>query len=271
MAKVTKVTYTDDYEEMYDLEVEDAHCFYANGVLVHNSAQEIRLPTAICEEPVWMNAFLSGGDVHKNTAVELWGKEVYNKDYRKRAKILNFGILYGMSKYTASEQLGCSIEEADLMIKKFWNTMRRLKAWRVGCINKARREGTVSTIFGRPRRVRGYYANSADYKIKAFADRTVINTQIQGAAGDIMRIIMVKLDEEILSNTQEVRFLSTIHDEINFSIQADRILYWLPILLGIMEIQIGKITMECGVTLGSSWGDLYPFHLEDDRWVPTVS
>lgn len=86
------IEFSDEEMEMCDIEVEEVHCYYANGIMTHNSGQELRITANLSREPAWVEAFTTGGDVHKETAVKIWGEENYNKEYRKLAKGANFAM-----------------------------------------------------------------------------------------------------------------------------------------------------------------------------------
>ena len=159
---------------MCDIEVEEAHCYFANGILTHNSAQELRAISNVTGEPGWVNTFLSGGDLHKNMAVSMWGAENYDKEKRKRAKVLNFGMSYGMSGYSLSQKFNVSVEEGEEIVAKFWKAAPRIKEYQTRCVKMARKNGTVYNYFGLPRRVK-FYFDSPDPKRRAFGTRTVNN------------------------------------------------------------------------------------------------
>ena len=141
------------------------------------------------------------------------------KRKEKRAKILNFGMLYGMNEYTLADRFNISVEEAKDIKDRFWQAIPRIKAWQQYQIKEGKKNGTVYNYFGRPRRV-GYYLNSSDYKRRAFGERTVSNTMIQSIGGDILRMKLIQFYKQFYStpNAKYVRFLCTIHDEVNFSV-----------------------------------------------------
>ena len=147
-----------------------------------------------------------------------------------------------------------------------------LFAWVDRHCKKARKLGTVYTYFGTPRRVRGYFASS-EPRTRAFGYRTAVNTAIQGGCSDILRIVLLRLWKNLFDNPNfknDVRFLITIHDEINFSIKKERIEEVLAIIKSCMEIQPKgwPIKMEVGVELGIDWGTTFTFKLKDGHWIP---
>lgn len=178
MSNIESIVFLDEEIEMCDIEVEDVHCYYGNGIVTHNSAQELRIPANLSREPVWVNAFTSGGDVHKSTAISIWGEENYNKDYRKMAKGANFSILYGAMAQSFAENpmYHMNLTEAEEFYNKYKKALPTLFVWEERLQRRGRREGYVSTYFGRPRRVKGYFDNGQI----SFANRTIVNTVVQG-------------------------------------------------------------------------------------------
>lgn len=143
----------------------------------------------------------------------MWGKENYDKEKRKKAKVLNFGMAYGMNQYTIAERFNVSIEEATEIKDRFWKAASRIKAFQTSTLNRARKVGTVYNYFGRPRRV-GFYLKNADPKKRAFGSRTVANTVIQSVGADLLKISLIKLWNNMFNHANykdNCRFLSTIH------------------------------------------------------------
>ena len=130
-------------------------------------------------------------------------------------------------------------------------------------IKLGRKQGTVYNYFGRPRRV-GYYLNSTDYKKKAFGERTVGNTLIQSIGGDIIRMVLIKYYKNFIKNPKykgSTRFLSTIHDEANYSVEKSRAKKIIIELIKMMTIKLPNwpIPFEVGLDIGNAWGSCFPF------------
>ena len=237
-------------------------------------AQELRIPTNITKEPVWLEAFLGGQDIHERTGRALFGNDLYDsnpKYYRGLAKVANFGILYGMSKYSLMEKFNMkSLEEAEAFIATYKQTLSSLFAWVTRHCNKTKKQGYCHTFFGRPRRVK-YYFQHPEGSQRAFGYRTAVNTVIQGAGADILKIALLKLWDEVLNHPDyrdDVRFLVTVHDEINFGVRKERLFEILPLLVKNMELEIPTwmVPMEVGVEIGNTWGDCFPFYFQGGRW-----
>ena len=188
------------------------------------SAQELRIPANLSRESVWCTAFASpGGDVHKSTACSIWGEENYNKDFRKMAKGANFSILYGAEaqSFANDPSYNMSPSEAEEFYQKYKNALPTLFQWEERLQKRGRRDGFVSTYFGRPRRVKGYF----EKRQFAFANRTIVNTVVQGTASDILKIVLCKLWVKLLHNPEyinDVAWRTTIHDEIDYNARCTR-------------------------------------------------
>lgn len=177
------------------------------------SAQELRCACLLSGEPTWEEAFVHGKDLHRSVAEKVFGPENYDKEKRKLAKGINFGIIYGMGPYTFASRNNLPIEEAEQFFAQYQAGLPTLFAWLSYVQKKGRREGTVYTMFGRPRRV-SYWANSGDPKMRSFADRTSCNSIVQGSAADISKISLIKIFKNMLNNPNNfdiVRFHSTVH------------------------------------------------------------
>lgn len=240
------------------------------------SAQELRGAAIYSREPVWVNAFLLDGDIHKETAEKVFGKENYNKALRKKAKMANFLILYGGSAYSLANKLEMPEAEALDFYNRYKSGLPTLFRWIQSMQNKAKREGTVRSLFGRPRRVK-YYLESSEKSMRAFGFRTAVNTVIQGLGADLLKRAMVLLWREIFSKeefSEDVRFQNTVHDEINFGIKKERVLEIVPKIQKCMEFQfpdstkLPNVKFKVSLEIGHSWGSCIPFHIIDGVLCP---
>ena len=236
---------------------------------VDYSGQEIRIAANISHEPVWEEAFLSGGDVHKATAIALWGEENYNRDRRKIAKFASFSVLYGASAATFNDpfRYGISTQAgAEEFYNNYKSKLPTLFQWEDRKIRQARRTGTIYTHFGRPRRVKGYY----DGGQAGFASRTTINTQIQGTAGDILKLVLIRLWRRLLNHPSyrdDVKFMCTIHDEVQFGIRASRLNEIVGIIEDAMLITLPewRVPITTSASLGFTPGSLFEFERVNDN------
>ena len=233
------------------------------------SAEEIRITANISREPTWVNAFTHDQDIHESTAKAVWGEENYNRDYRKKAKFCNFGIIYGMSAKSFADNpiFGFkNIDEAEEFYEHFKSSLSTLFSWEDRVQERARRVGTVYTYFGRPRRLRSYY-QTGKY---GFANRSAVNTIVQGTAGDIMRIVMCKLWKRLFDNDEyrdDVAWRLGIHDEIGYTVRTSRLLEILDIIKETQTVKIKEwpVNIVTDPSIGWSMGRVYDFHrVEDD-------
>lgn len=177
---------------------------------------ELRLIAEISGEKTMIEAFQNGEDIHASTAAKLFKiplNEV-TKLQRSQAKTVNFGIIYGVSSFGLSEQTGLSRTEAKQMIDAYFETYPRLKEYMNEQVLKARKEGYVETLLGRKRHLKDI--NSVNFVVKGHAERNAVNAPIQGSAADIIKLAMIKIDEELEAQNLETKMLLQVHDELIF-------------------------------------------------------
>lgn len=229
------------------------------------AAEELRIAANLSREPNWVNAFTSGDDIHKSTACAIWGEEHYNRDYRKMAKYANFSILYGASSHSlyADSRYGFkSLQEAEDFYNKYKKALPTLFQWQDRLIYSARRKGMLQTFFGRPRRLRSYYEN----KQIGFANRSAGNTSVQGVAGDILKMVMIKLWRALFNNEEfknDVAWRVAIHDEIGYTIRATKLMRILKIIKETQSVKLPEWPVEIitDPSVGWSMGRVYDFHM----------
>lgn len=232
------------------------------------AAEELRIAANLSREPNWVDAFVHGDDIHKRTAVAIWGEEHYNRDYRKMAKYANFSILYGASSHSlyADSRYGFkSLQEAEDFYNKYKKALPTLFQWQDRLIYSARRKGMLQTFFGRPRRLRSYYEN----KQIGFANRSAGNTSVQGVAGDILKMVMIKLWRALFNNEEfknDVAWRVAIHDEIGYTIRATKLMRILKIIKETQSIKLPEWPVEIitDPSVGWSMGRVYDFHMVED-------
>ena len=232
------------------------------------SAEELRIAANLSREPNWVDAFVHGDDIHKRTAVAIWGEEHYNRDYRKMAKYANFSILYGASSHSlyADSRYGFkSLQEAEDFYNKYKKALPTLFQWQDRLIYSARRKGMLQTFFGRPRRLRSYYEN----KQIGFANRSAGNTSVQGVAGDILKMVMIKLWRALFNNEEfknDVAWRVAIHDEIGYTIRATKLMRILKIIKETQSVKLPEWPVEIitDPSVGWSMGRVYDFHMVED-------
>ena len=251
------------------LNVRKAFCPIDNDsvvVSVDMCAEELRLVANIYKEQTWIKAFNSGQDVHKSTACKIFGEENYCKEARKKAKAASFGILYGASAYGFHNQFpDMTLEECEEFIEKFKAALPSIEAGQKASVRYAKKNGFVKTYFGRPRRVK-YYLNHPDRSMRSFGERTVKNTAVQGAAGDCLKLMIIRLWKELFSNYPEIKWVGSIHDEITYIIPKSILIDALKIIKKCQTIKLPDwpVQLDCDISIGKSFGELIPWFLDDE-------
>ena len=251
------------------LNVRKAFCPIDNDsvvVSVDMCAEELRLVANIYKEQTWIKAFNSGQDVHKSTACKIFGEENYCKEARKKAKAASFGILYGASAYGFHNQFpDMTLEECEEFIEKFKAALPSIEAGQRASVRYAKKNGFVKTYFGRPRRVK-YYLNHPDRSMRSFGERTVKNTAVQGAAGDCLKLMIIRLWKELFSKYPEIKWVGSIHDEITYIIPKSILIDALKIIKKCQTIKLPDwpVQLDCDISIGKSFGELIPWFLDDE-------
>lgn len=176
---------------------------------------ELRLLAHISGDQHLIEAFRSGIDVHTLTASKVFEVPVeeVTKEMRYKAKAVNFGIIYGQSKYGLAKALGISTNEADVFINKYFATYPRIKAYMEATVKQAELYGFVETIFGRKRYLKEELA-SPNSMIREFAKRAAINQPMQGTAADLMKIAMIDFSKKLKENNLQSKMIMQVHDEL---------------------------------------------------------
>lgn len=184
---------------------------------------ELRLIAAISEEENMIKAFQEGEDIHASTAAKLFNIPIdeVSKTQRSQAKTVNFGILYGQGAFGLAEQTGLSRTEAKEMIAQYFETYPQLKKYMAGQVQKAQELGYVETILNRKRHLKDI--NSANFVVKAHAERNAVNAPIQGSAADVIKLAMIKIDERLTDEGFKTKMLLQVHDELVFEAPSDEV------------------------------------------------
>lgn len=237
-------------------------------VAIDYSQIELRIAAILSEDPKMMEIFKRGEDVHTGVAVRVFGvkPEEVTADMRRKAKVINFGILYGMGVNALKQNLGedTSRQEAQEFLTAYFQTFTRLAEYLEETKSFAREHGYTETLIGRRRLFPGIIS-SVPF-IRAQAERMAINAPIQGTAADCMRIAMIRVYEYIkaLKNPDEVRMLMQVHDELLFEIKDDKVKEAIPELVKIMEQALTKeeskgVPLVAEVKVGENWNAMEKF------------
>ena len=214
----------------------------------------------ISKDKNFTQAFLDGIDIHASTAKEIFNlkNEKITSDHRRKAKAINFGILYGISPYGLAKQLSITNSEAKKYIQKYFVRYPKIKEYMEDQINFAKKNQYVETIFGRRCNIRGI--NDKNFAVRGFSERQSINAPIQGTAADIIKIAMIEIHKNILAKKLKANMLLQVHDELIFEINEKEIEEASIIIKKIMENShlefkdfIVPLTVDYGI--GNTWGE----------------
>ena len=196
---------------------------------------ELRLLAEIADIAQLKNAFREGLDIHAMTASEMFGVPVKGMpaEVRRRAKAINFGIIYGISAFGLANQLGIEREEAGAYIKKYFERFPGIRDYMDETKASAKKNGYVLTLFGR----KCHYPEIAhsNASIRAFNERAAINARLQGTAADIIRRAMVRMDAALAKKKLRAQMLLQVHDELVFEVPDDEVEATLPVVKKVME------------------------------------
>lgn len=249
-------------------------------------AQEYKLAAILSRDRVMLNNFYNGIDPHTASAYAIWGEENYNKARRKKAKIFNFLNNYGGGAHTLSQQLDIPLEEAESMIQKYNETFFEMYNWKLREIDQMYQNGgVVFTAFGRPRQFKGWIdvidetrehydnwaerqdAQKASDRVKGGVERRVSSHQIQGTAGDILRLVLYRLYKKYFKRRDpHIDFMSTVHDEINYTIDKECTVDYVRDLEKLMTFDVLDKTLPITTStdIGFTYGNMFPFVWEDE-------
>ena len=212
---------------------------------------ELRLLAHFSQDKAMVEAFCSGLDIHRQTALKLFG-EAEADSKRSIAKTINFGLLYGMGPKKLSDTLGIGTKDAKKYIDSYFETFPTIKEYLASIAEFAKKEGYVETLLGRRRYFDFAHANGMQY---AMYEREAINTVFQGSAADLIKLSMNKIMKECVS--EEAKLLLQIHDELIFEVNASRAETFSQHVREIMEgIYTLHVPLRVSVAIGKNWGEL---------------
>jgi DNA polymerase I len=196
---------------------------------------ELRLLAEIADIPVLKQAFRDGLDIHAMTASEMFGVPVKDMpgEVRRRAKAINFGIIYGISAFGLANQLGIAREEASAYIKKYFERFPGIRAYMDATRDFCRSHGYVETLFGRKCHYPDIKASNAS--IRSFNERAAINARLQGTAADIIRRAMIRMEEALAEKKLSAQMLLQVHDELIFEVPDEEVAATLPVVQHTMQ------------------------------------
>ncbi|WP_370900661.1 DNA polymerase I [Chryseobacterium gossypii] len=215
---------------------------------------ELRLIAEISGEENMIRAFQNGEDIHASTAAKLFRVplEEVSKTQRSQAKTVNFGIIYGQGAFALAEQTGLSRTEAKQMIEAYFETYPKLKEYMAEQVNKARQLGYVETILGRKRHLKDI--NSNNFVVRGHAERNAVNAPVQGSAADVVKMAMIKIDQQLNEQKLETKMLLQVHDELIFESPLEEVESASKLIKTEMESAIEtQVPLLVEVGVGDNW------------------
>ena len=219
---------------------------------------ELRIAASFARDETMIDAFRSKRDIHTTTAAKVFKVEPgqVTPDMRRKAKEVNFGILYGSTAFGLAQNLGISRSEASEIIKAYFQEFPAIKRYMDDSINLAREKEYVETIFGRRRYLRDI--NSRNVSTRGFAERNAINAPIQGSAADIIKIAMVNIHQWLTKEKLKTRMTMQVHDELVFDVHKNETEVVKEQVKKLMcaAVQL-EVPMEVEVGVGENWLDAH--------------
>jgi DNA polymerase-1 len=218
---------------------------------------ELRLLAHYSKDKLLVEAFRRGDDIHTLTASQVFGVPplMVTPEHRRAAKVVNFGIVYGLSAFGLSQQLGIEPGEARKFIEAYFEKYAGVRAFIDATLEQTRRDQKVKTLFGRIRPIPDI--NSKNATQRGFAERTAVNTPLQGTAADLIKLAMIRIDEEIRKRGMKSRMTLQVHDELVFEVPESEVDAMKPLVREHMEnahaIAV-PLLVEIGV--GPNWRDM---------------
>ncbi len=218
---------------------------------------ELRLLAHFSKDKLLVEAFRRGDDIHTLTASQVFGVPplMVTPDHRRQAKVVNFGIVYGLSAFGLSQQLGIEPGEARKFIDAYFEKYAGVRAFIDATLEQTRRDGKVKTLFGRIRPIPDI--NSKNATQRGFAERTAVNTPLQGTAADLIKLAMIRIDGEIRKRGLKSRMTLQVHDELVFEVPESEVDAMKPLVREYMEEAhplVVPLVADLGV--GRNWRDL---------------
>lgn len=215
---------------------------------------ELRIMAAFSKDESMMNAFKEGRDIHATTAAKVFGVDVDNVEpnMRRKAKEVNFGIIYGISAYGLSQNLNIARGEAQEVIDSYFKEFPNVKKYMDETIEKAKKDEFVETILGRRRYLRNI--NSRNFTMRGFDERNAINAPIQGSAADIIKIAMINTHKWMQQENLKSKMIMQVHDELVFNMHKDEQDLLISKVESFMKNAYPlEVPMEIGIGVGENW------------------
>jgi DNA polymerase-1 len=218
---------------------------------------ELRILAHLSGDPVLVEAFRRGEDVHSRTAQEVFDVAPFaqTREHRRVAKVINFGVIYGLSPFGLAQQLDIDQKEAAKFIAKYFERYRGVKDFLDRQIAETRKTGVTRTLFGRIRQISEI--NSPQLNLRNFAERTAMNTPMQGAAADLIKLAMIELDQRLPEENFKSRMILQVHDELLFEGPEKEIPRLTKLVKKVMEgVHELSVPVVAETKVGCNWRDM---------------
>ena len=219
---------------------------------------ELRIMASICGDEGMTKAFKNGEDIHRSTAalVFMVDPDDVTQDMRRKAKEVNFGILYGIGAFGLKTRLGITQAHAKEIIETYFSTFKRVKEYMDGSVLAAREKGYAETLLGRRRYLRNI--NNNNHFVRQFEERVAINMPIQGSAADMIKIAMIKIHKELEKRKAKTKMVLQVHDELLFDAHKDEVKELAPVIKKLMETALPlKVPVVVDTGVGANWLDAH--------------
>jgi DNA polymerase-1 len=220
---------------------------------------ELRILAHVTRDPTLVEAFAEGRDIHAATAAEVMDVpiEAVTPDMRRLAKVVNFGVLYGMSEFGLSQQTGLPPEQAGSFIRRYFERFQTVKAYQEGVLREAEQRGYVTTLLGRRRYIPEL--NNNVYAVRAAGQRMAINHPIQGTASDIVKTAMIRVQRLIEERGLAALMVLQVHDELLFEVPREEVEPLARELCPVMEDATTlSVPLKVDVKVGVNWEEMTP-------------
>ena len=241
----------DDGKEIRRAFIADNGCLFMSA---DYSQIELRLMADLSKDPYMLQAFSNNQDIHQATAARIYHKSLddVTSDERRNAKTANFGIIYGISAFGLSERLGIPRSEAKQLIEDYMKTYPAVQEYITNIIEKAKKQGFVTTFTGRKRMLPEI--NSRNAVVRGYGERNAVNAPLQGSAADIIKIAMVSIDRALRENNMKSTMIMQVHDELIFNVFPEELPHVQSIVASEMEKAYkGEVKLTTSIGVGVNW------------------
>ncbi|MHB8527708.1 MAG: DNA polymerase I [Candidatus Acidiferrales bacterium] len=220
---------------------------------------ELRILAHFSQDPVLVEAFRRAEDIHSRTAQEVFGVAPFAQtpEHRRAAKVINFGIIYGLSAFGLAQNLQIDQKEAAKFIAAYFERYSGVKKYLDRQVAETRKTGVTRTMFGRVRPI--LEINSPQPNLRNFAERTAMNTPLQGTAADLIKLAMIEIDRRLVAEKFRTRMILQVHDELLFEGPQNEIDRLTPLVKTAMEqVHPLSVPLVVDVKIGPNWRDMEP-------------